>query len=238
MRTRRTRWRPGGGAPMLLCAALLASGAVRAADSEEFWPELSAYYRLNPQARLFLDGSWTKGKESDVYSGETGLYADITLKALQGKSLLNLDWQRDQTIWMRAGYDRIFDATGGTRSHAEDRGVLAIYAKATLPGAVVLESRLRADLRWIGGDYSTRYRFRVEANRDYTVLDHTLTPYLNVECLYDTRYDGWARTLYQGGSEFTVTSHFRFELYLARQADRLPTSSTLNAAGVVAKWYY
>jgi hypothetical protein len=36
------------------------------------------------------------------------------------------------------------------------------------------------------------------------LLDHPVVPYLDVEWLYDTRYDDWARTLCQAGSEFAV----------------------------------
>jgi hypothetical protein len=222
----------------VLCGWLALSSTARAADSEEFWPELSAYVRLNPQTRIFLDTSLAKGKESDVESWDTGAYVDVTLKALEGRSLLNMDWQQSRSIWTRIGYDRVFDAVAKPRSVTEDRGILALYGKVLLPGAVMVESRARADLRWIGGDYSTRFRFRVEASREFSLLDHSVVPYFNVECFYDTRYDGWARVLYQAGSEVTTGEHFRFEVYLAHQADRLAKSSSLNAGGVVAKWYY
>ena len=68
--------------------------------------------------------------------------------------------------------------------------------------------------------------------------NRTVVPYFRVEWFYDTRYDGWARTLYQLGPEVTVNQHFRYEIYVAWQKDRLPTESTTNAFGVVAKWYY
>jgi hypothetical protein len=35
-----------------------------------------------------------------------------------------------------------------------------------------------------------------------------------------------------------VNKHFRFELFLAQQTDRLPSVSRLNAFGVVAKGYF
>ena len=59
-----------------------------------------------------------------------------------------------------------------------------------------------------------------------------------VEWFQDTRYDGWARTLYQVGPEVTVNEHFRYEIHLARQVDRLPEAETLDAVGFVAKWYF
>ncbi len=94
------------------------------------------------------------------------------------------------------------------------------------------------DLRWIGGDYSSRQRLRLEVNREFTVQEHAVVPYFQIEGFYDTRYHGWSRMLYQPGVEITLDSHFRLELYLARQNDRLPEEERLDALGIVAKWYY
>ena len=63
-------------------------------------------------------------------------------------------------------------------------------------------------------------------------------PYLNGEWFYDTRYDGWARTLLMAGAEVTLNRHFRYEVYVAAQDDRLPNDESLLALGLVAKWYY
>ena len=70
------------------------------------------------------------------------------------------------------------------------------------------------------------------------MLDRPVTPYLNAEWFYDTRYDGWARVLFQVGAEVTLSRRFRFELYLARQEDDLPAESALNAVGALAKFYF
>jgi hypothetical protein len=78
----------------------------------------------------------------------------------------------------------------------------------------------------------------MEANREFTLAEHSVVPYFNVEGFWDSRYDGLSRVLAQGGAEVTVDKHFRVELYLARQNDRKPSSSSLDALGIVAKWYY
>lgn len=223
-----------------LCVCLTLTGVARAADSSEFWPEVSGFVPLNPRARIYLNAAYAEAKESDVRSLDLAAYLDLSLKPILRKELRKTDdWQRSRYLWTRIGYDRVFKAADGARAEvSEDRGILALYAKAPLPAEVWLEARVRADLRWIGDDYSTRYRFRVEATREFTVLDHTVVPYFNVEWFYDTRYDGWARTLYQLGPEVTLSKHFRFEVYIARQEDRLPSASSTNAFGVVAKWYY
>ena len=215
------------------------AGVVHAADSSEFWPEVSGFVALSPRARIFLNAAYAEAKESAEKSLDLAAYLDISLKPILRKELLAEDWQRSRYLWARIGYDRVFDASDGADAEvSEDRGIVALYAKAPLPAEFWLEARVRADLRWIGDDYSTRYRFRVEATRELTVLDHTVVPYFHVEWFYDTRYDGWARTLYQLGPEVTLSRHFRFEVYVARQEDRLPSSSSTNGFGVVAKWYY
>ena len=212
---------------------------MQAADSSEFWPEVSGYVALSPRTRIFLNAAYAEAKESADKSLDLAAYLDISLKPILRKELQAEDWQRSRYFWARIGYDRVFKASDGADAEvSEDRGILALYAKAPLPAEFWLEARVRADLRWIGDDYSTRYRFRVEATREFTVLDRTVVPYFHVEWFYDTRYDGWARTLYQLGPEVTLSKHFRFEVYVARQEDRLPSSSSTNAFGVVAKWYF
>jgi len=221
-----------------LSAWLALARTAHAADSSEFWPEANAFLTLTPQTRVFLDAAYANGKESDHASLDLAAYLDISLKPIREK-LQTEDWQQSRYLWARIGYDRIFNSTDGSGAEVvENRGIVSLYAKALLPAEVVAEGRVRADLRWIGDDYSTRYRFRIEVNRQFTVLAHGVSPYFNVEWFYDTRYDGWARTLYQLGTEITVGPHFRFEVYLARQNDSLPTRSDLNAVGLNFKWYY
>jgi hypothetical protein len=107
-----------------------------------------------------------------------------------------------------------------------------------LPAEVWLETRMRADLRWIGGDPSQRYRARIEATREFSVLEHIVVPYANAEAFYDTRYSAWTRSLYNAGVEVTLGPHFRYEIYVSRLNDRLPAQESVSALGLVAKWYY
>jgi hypothetical protein len=220
-----------------VAVAALASPA-RAADASELWPELSAFVKLDDTERLYLDASYAKGMESDQRSLDLGAFLDVSLMPVLREELRREDWQRNRYLWTRIGYTRIFKANNGPAEIAEDRGVLALYGRAPLPEDTTVEGRVRADLRWLGGDYSTRYRFRAEVNREFTVAGHTVVPYANIEWFYDTRYHGWSRTLVQAGPEITVNKNFRYEVYLAWQSDRLPKHETLGALGVVAKWYY
>jgi hypothetical protein len=222
-----------------LVTSLAISGVARSADATEFWPEASIFLTTGPRTRVLLDTAYASGKESDTQSLDLAAFLDLSLKPIRRKLQLGEDWQRSRYVWARIGYDHIAQAEGqGRLQAAENRGIVSFYVKAHLPAEVWLEGRARADLRWIGSDYSTRYRFRVEANREFLLHDHPVVPYLNYEWFYDTRYDGWSRTLLSAGTEVTANKHFRYELYVSEQQDRLPRDSSLLGIGVVAKWYY
>ena len=214
------------------------AGVAQAADSTELWPEVSYFHQFSPGTRLYLDASYAKGKESYTESLDVSGFFDVAIKPIVRKDLRTKDWQRNRYLWARVGYTRIGKVAEGVRETPEDRGSLALYAKGPLPADVWLEARLRTDLRWVGDSYSTRYRGRIEASREFTVSERAVVPYFNVEWFYDTRYDGWSRTLFQGGVEVTMNKHFRYEVYLGRQNDHLPSDTSLNALGFVAKWYY
>ena len=222
----------------LLLAGAAAPGAVRAADSQELWPELDVFKRLSPEVRLFFLAGYTTALDTDAQSLELDGYVDITLRPLLRSSFPEgEDWRTNKYLWARVGYAHIEGESSGQRKPEENRGVLALYLRAFLPAQVVLEGRGRFDLRWIGGDYSTRYRLRGEVNREFAVLGHAVVPYFQAEAFYDTRYDGWARQLYQPGAEFEIVGPFRIELYVAWQVDRLPSSSTTQAFGIIGKFY-
>jgi len=225
-------------AGLLLCAVAALTARARAVDTTQFWPELNLFDNLGPQTRLFLDAAYVRDREADGRSLELAGYLDVTLEPFLRRSLRKEDWQKNKYLWLRLGYDHLFKTEGGEKQTGEDRVILSAYPRAYLPEEVVLEGRLRADLRWIGGDYSTRYRLRLEVNREFTVHGYAFTPYLQAEVFYDTRYDGWSRDYFQLGAEFPLTEHFRLEPYLALQLDRLPRESSLGAVGLVAKWYY
>jgi hypothetical protein len=224
---------------VLACACLSIAGPVQAEDKQEFWPELAAFVQLNDRARACFDVAYSASEEFDVQSADVSACLDVSLKPIARHELLTADWQRNKYLWARVGYNRIFEATDSNGVEvAENRGVLAVYLRAPLPAAIWLETRTRADFRWIGDEYSNRYRFRLDLSREFAVRDRPLVPYFNFEWFYDTRYDDWARTLLTLGAEVTMTDRFRWEVYVARQADRLPDEKDLDALGVVLKWYY
>jgi hypothetical protein len=226
----------------MLAAFLLTSVApsrgARGADTTEFWPEFNAFVRLEPRTRLYFVTAYAKGKESPNRTVDMAGYVDLSFMPIGRPVRGQEDWARNRYLWTRVGYDHVFEAEGQVRTPSEDRGILSIYAKDELPGGVWLEGRVREDLRWIDGEFSTRDRLRGEATREFSLYRHPVTPYLNAEWFYDHRYDGWSRILVMAGTEITASERLRFEAYLARQKELLPKESALNALGVLVKLYY
>jgi hypothetical protein len=197
--------------------------------------------QMNERSRAFFDASYALGKESEVRSVDVAAFLDVSLKPIAPirRERLTDDWQRNRYLWARVGYSRVFEQTDSEGVEVvENRGVIALYGRVPLPAEFWIETRTRADFRWIGDEYSNRYRFRLDLSREFTVRDRAVVPYGNVEWFYDTRYDDWARTLATLGAEVTMSDRFRYEVYVARQADRLPDDKDLDALGVVLKWYF
>jgi hypothetical protein len=223
-------------APALV--ALLLSATARAGDPWEGWPELDLFKQQSPLIRYYFAATYAEGKESQFRTLDAAAYADITLGTHLPISRQKEDWQTKKYFWLRVGYDHIFKGDGEQKAAPEERAIIALHARHFLPGGLFFEARLRADLRWIEGDYSQRYRFRVELNRDFNVRNHVVTPYLQAEWFDDSRYDGTSRELYQLGAEISINKHFRVEPSVARQFDYFPNPSGLYALAFVARWYY
>ena len=63
---------------LLVLGSALGSPAA-AADSSEFWPELSAFVGMTPRTRLYLDASYARDKESRDRSLDTSAFLDVSI---------------------------------------------------------------------------------------------------------------------------------------------------------------
>ena len=150
-----------------LLALCLALATAAQAANDEFWPEVRLYKQLNEAARLYFSADYTEGKESNAASTSASANVtaavDVSLEPVWRAALRSQDWERNRYLWARFGYTRVSKIELGTREQSEDRGILALNARYALPAEIWFEGRARADLRWISGDYSTRYRLRAQA---------------------------------------------------------------------------
>jgi hypothetical protein len=224
-----------------LVAVLLLAGAMRAQAGDtkaEFVPEANAYLQFSDQVRLFLLGSLTQGLSEPSTDGEVGAHLDLTLTPILRRRLANADWERDRYLWVRIGYAFLGNLDDREKGSTEHRGILEVTARAPLPFDVWLVNRARVDLRDLDGEFSTRFRYRLGAEREFTVGGVTLVPYAQAEVFYDTRFGAWNRQLYQAGVEIEITKHWRIEPYYAREEDQRSSIAHVDRIGLVLKTYW
>jgi hypothetical protein len=181
----------------------------------------------------------TPSEGIDDKSLDLAAYLDISLKPILRKHLLEEDWQRSRYLWARIGYDRVFKATDGEGAEvAEDRGIIAFYAKAPLPAEVWLEARVRTDLRWMRpttprrATASGRGDARVHRARSH---GRSLT---STSSGSTTRATTAGENPLPAGPRSDSEQALQIRDLPGSTGDRLPSVSSTNAFGVVAKWYY
>jgi hypothetical protein len=221
-------------------AAILSVATPARAQTEQVWPELSTFVKLNDSMRLYFLATTTReGKNST--EGEFGPNFDFYLKVRGKKTLgplrlVRLDESRRQWIMVRVGYHYLPSYTGGT---PESRGIVEATPRFPLPHGVLLESRNRMEFRFIGGEYSWRYRNRLTVDRDFVIGRLRWTPYVRAEVYYDSKSHRWSRTALIAGSVFPLGRHLELEGYYEHQND---TSSSpnrqVNAQGCVVNLYF
>ena len=138
---------------------------------------------------------------------------------------------------IRIGYHDVIPLTGD--NPVEHRGVLEATPRYPLSSGVLVSDRQRMDFRFIGGQYSWRYRNRLTFEKVFSVGHFSFNPYVRGEVYYDSRFDKWSRTELTAGSAFPITKHFELESYYAHQNDTGGSSNrTVDAIGVVVNLYF
>jgi len=209
----------------------------------ELWPEANAYFKLSSQARLYVllaglyaPQSWTGDEAASLGELEIGAHLDVSLKPIFRRTLRRANWERERYLWARVGYTRL-SARAGAAESQENRGILELTGRFALPGQVWAVGRARVDLRDKDGEFSTRYRFRLQLERETLLWGAVTVPYLNVEPFYDSRYDSVTRWRYETGIEIVMNEHWRLEPHYLRQEDSRSEPRHTNAYGLILKYY-
>ena len=200
-------------APFIAAACLTAVTARAQSTADEVWQELDLYWTApSEQWRLFGMAQNARGLETTDQQLTLGLHVDD----------LRIPWG-----FARIGFRTIrsFDSP----SQPEDRALAEVVAPAT-QGRLRLRNRVRLELRWIGGEPSQRWRYRVQVE-DHVRLPakRELVPYATYELYWDSRYHALSRTAYRFGSTITIVKHWVFDLSYARQDNRFGSPRHVNA---------
>jgi hypothetical protein len=224
-----------------LFVVFLAPATAVAADNirNEFWPEVDTYLNLNSATRILLLGSFRNHQSGDTWHGDFGGCIDVALRPVFRRELR----QRDDVFNRRflsfqTGF-RYMSRLGEGPLYLEHRWTAEFTARYPLPGNIMLADRNRGEFRFIHGmPFSTRYRNRLQLERDFSVGRFVYTPYFNAEVFYDTRYDAWVRNRYSAGVQVPAGAHLVLQPYYLRQNQSRANTAHVNAFGLELDFYF
>ena len=163
-----------------------AGAAVAHPASKEFWPEIDTWLRLSRAWRVSVFVPLTENLDTHYREGNLILQADYAWsESARTRRLIDDDRAQIMQVWMlRGGYlgGKSLDDHGA--EYTEYTAFAELHLRLSLPGGVLLSHRLRSDLRWMGegdAEFSTRWRYRLMAEKEFTAGRGSIVPYVNVE---------------------------------------------------------
>jgi hypothetical protein len=226
--------------PVCLAAVLwlVAAGTAAAQDvAKEFWPEVDAWWRLSPAWRLSLFVPISENLDTHYREGNLIPQVDYAFgQTRRERRLIDEDRARKmRALMIRGGYlgGKSLDDQG--EAYAEHSALAELHARIPLKGGFLLSHRFRTDFRWLGEnfEFSTRYRYRLQLEREFTAGPISLVPYVNVEPYYDSRYESWNRVRLIAGTSMARSSWLALECNGTYQYDTHASNRETLALNVI-----
>lgn len=128
---------------------------------------------------------------------------------------------------------RYIDATQGTLTSGEYRGVLALQYTRKFAEKWTLSNRSQLDLRWVQGKpFSQRLRDRVTLAHANSIAGHEFSPYASYEVYYDSRYDRLTTNRTRVGVTVPLGRAVTLTAYGGRTDQNYPTHSATDTVGI------
>jgi hypothetical protein len=226
----------------IVCGVCLFASTAMAQDaSNEFWPEIDTFVKLNENSRLFFLSSVTRVKEQGYSDGGLGVHLDVfanpLLRTRMERATRRADIARHKFIQLRIGYLYSRSSKSSSSQFSEHTPTLEVSHRYYFPKNVLITNRVRGDFRFLDGVFTPRLRDRVKLERSIHFRRTALTPYIHAEAFYDWRYDVWHRFRYSAGAEWELNRRVVLEGYFLRQRDNRSSTKYVNAVGVALQFY-
>ena len=193
-----------------LCVCIACLPAL-AQQNVQFLPEVDAYLKLNSVLRLYLEAKDDQDGGDPAQAG-IGPSVQLYLKpldTLKKMRAFDLDDAKSRFLVLETGYRYLWEPNAPT----ENRMITAATFNLPLKAGFSMSDRNRADLDWKSGNFTWRYRNKLQVERTIAVRSYHLIPYVAVEPYYESQYNKWSTTALYAGSIFPVGKHMEFNLY-------------------------
>jgi hypothetical protein len=220
------------GALLVVFSAVTAS-----AQSEQFWGGIDTYVKLNSNMRFFFTAAQTResGASTDAELGPNIDFYLNPLARLKRFTLFELDQSKSRPLTLRLGYRYLPSTSGPT----ENRIVMEATPRYPLKAGILISNRNRADLRFISGQFSWRYRNRLAVERAVPIFSYHFIPYVRAEAYYDGSVRKWSRTSETAGAAFPIRKRIEIEPYYEHQNDTSKAPNRqVNAVGLTLSLFF
>jgi hypothetical protein len=222
---------------VVLVVALFSPPAQSQDQAYQTWPEIDTYMNLNQNFRLYFIATQTI-ENSQGTDAEIGPNLDFFFKPIFKTNrgvIFQPDRSKARPFLLRIGYRYLPSTSGPT----ENRCVLEATGRYALKSGFLFSVRNRADLRFITGQISWRYRIRPTVERTTSIRSYHFTPYIRGEAYFDSNYGKWSRTSEDLGAAFPIRKHTEIEPYYEHQNDTSKSQNhQINAFGLSLNLYF
>ncbi len=209
-------------------------------NSQEVWPSVDAYLRLNSRWRLYATTAATKMDESSYADGAFGIFADyftFSPRFVQKFAPGRADSLPGKFVWLRFGYQYSATPPSSEDPFKENMLVTEANARYYMPWKMLMTVKNRFDWRFKSGDFNLRYRPRLSIERDLKTEYLTFTAYGFVEYFGNFGNGQVDKVRTQLGVEIRVTKRMNYEVFWNHQFEHLPEVQAVDAFGMTLKLY-
>jgi len=216
---------------------LIVAGTVVSAQETQFLPEVDVYLKLNSNLRVRVQAKDTRegGDPTQAAIGpDLYLYVKPLVK-LEKVTAFDLDDAKARPLVFSAGYHYLASPTSASTNRME---LTATGHFPMVKVGMLLSDTNRADLDWSNGDFTWRYRNKLELEKPLTIRAYHPAPYSSVEVYYESKYQKVSTTEIYMGCLFPIRTRFELNPYYEHQDNTGKSpNSQLHGIGLILNIY-
>ena len=225
---------------LLLTLGSPAALAQLGSKTQEVWPSIDAYLRINDRWRLYATTAATKLDESSYADGAIGIFADhftYPMGFVQKFAANRSDSLPGKFLWLRFGYQYSATPPSSEDPFSESMLVTEANARAYLPWKMLFTVKNRFDWRLKNEEFNLRYRPRLVVERDLRTEYLMFTAYGFLEYFGNFGNSQVDKLRAQFGVEIRVLKHVNYEIFWNHQFENAPEVPEVDAFGMTLKIY-
>ena len=208
------------------------------AQTAQVLPEVDTYFKLSSELRVSFQAKETR-EAGDPIHAEIGPSLDFYLKPLirlKKATEFDLDDSKSRPLVFSVGYRYLPQANNAP---ATNRMEPVVTFNFPLKGRFLLSDRNRADLDWRNGNFTWRYRNRIQIEKTITLRSYHFSPYASAEFFYQSQFGKWSDTAIYAGCIFPIGKRLEVNPYYEHQNNTGNSpNQQLNQLGLMLNLYF